>query len=540
MMWLMKTNTASELVHGSTSCGFLAKYRDQISGFLEGFDRLRLRGTLRKLYCPSVMESYLFAQKIKFKDFGQFVEQSTRRLIDAAEGLAQRLSRPIVYVNSNTARKEDLARQIASKDGVEQGLIALLKAVEPCRAYGLRRRREGEGFEFRMEVRKCLHFYFYFEHPLFGFMHVRLQSWLPFQVDVCLNGRHWLGRQLDQAALAYQQRDNAMVWVEDPQRAQQLLDEQVKINWRQELGALLKQTHPTHRQICGPLNLEYYWSISESEYASDVLFKGPQPLAQIYPGLVDHAVRSFGSGDVLRFLGRTVSTKSGRANANFKGEIMSDLKHRPEGVRIKHHLNANSIKLYDKQGSVLRVETTMNNPKEFRVYRAAENKPEAGKSWRVLRRSVSDIERRAKLSQAANRRYLEALAALSGKVPLQQWAEKVCRPVRRKGRRHRALNPLSSADAALLEAVNRGEFAINGFRNRDLRARLHPGKATRQTQRKQASAVTRKLALLRAHGLIAKVSHTHRYVVTARGRVTITALLSARHADIDKLTAVAA
>jgi hypothetical protein len=190
----------------------------------------------------------------------------------------------------------------------------------------------------------------------------------------------------------------------------------------------------------------------------------------------------------------------------------------------------------------LRVETTINDPTDFKVYRKAENKAQAPlqKAWRELRRSVADIPRRAEVSKAANARYLQALAAVTGRVPLVQWAKEVCRPVRRAGRRYRALNPLSAPDGALLEAVNRGEFTVNGFRNRDIRALLHGGKLSRQLERKRASAITPKLVLLRAHGLIAKVSHTHRYVATDKGRATITALLSARRADVDKLIALAA
>ena len=536
----MKTNTGSDELHDSTSNGFIAKYAQKISGFLEGFDRLRLRGTLRSLYCPTVLEAYLCAQHVKFKDFGQFVERTTHRVKAAAEALAEKLARPVVYVGSSGARKEDIARDIARQDGIKEGLIGVLKSVEPCQAYAIRRRSEGPGFEFHLEVRKCLHFYFYFEHQRFGFMHLRLQSWLPFQVDVCLNGRHWLGRQLDEAGIAYGKRQNAIVWVEDVARAQALLDQQMKTDWRKQLHELLVQTHPSAAEICRPLNLEYYWSVSESEYASDVLFKEPEALAGIYPSLVHHAVRSFGCGDVMRFLGRKVPLTTGRVPPQFRGEIISDLKHRPEGVRVKHQLQGNSIKIYDKQGSVLRVETTIRRPVEFRVYRRAENQPQAGKSWRVLRRNISDLPRRAKISQAANHRYLEALAAVSGTIPLFEWAEAVCRPLCRAGRRYRALNPLGARDGALLDIVNRGEFALNGFRNRDVRARLYPRKANRQTKRRQASAVTRQFVLLRAHGLIAKVSHTHRYIVTAKGRATITALLSARCADVDKLTALAA
>jgi hypothetical protein len=536
----MKTNTGSDELHGSTSNGFIAKYAQKISGFLEGFDRLRLRGTLRSLYCPTVLEAYLCAQHVKFKDFGEFAERTTNKLKAAAEALAEKLARPVVYVGSSGARKEDIAREIARRDGVQEGLIGVFKSVEPCQAYSIRRQPEGPGFEFRLEVRKCLYFYFYFEHPRFGFMHLRLQSWLPFQVDVCLNGRHWLGRQLDQAGIAYGKRENAIVWVEDVARAQGLLDQQMKTDWHRALNELLSQVHPTAAEICRPLKLEYYWSASESEYASDVLFAKPEALARIYPSLVHHAVRSFGSADVMRFLGRKVPLKTGRVAPQFKGEIISDLKHRPEGIRVKHQFKGNSIKIYDKHGSVLRVETTINRPVEFRVYRRAQKQSQSGKSWRVLRRNVSDLPRRAQISQRANHRYLQALAAVSGTIPLFEWTEAVCRPIRRAGRRHRALNPLGARDGALLEIVNRGEFALNGFRNRDVRARLYPRRTSRQTQRRQANAVTRQLVLLRAHGLIAKVSRTHRYIVTEKGRATITALLSARRADVDQLTALAA
>jgi hypothetical protein len=536
----MKTNTGSDKLHGSTSNSFIAKYAQKISGFLEGFDRLRLRGTLRSLYCPTVLEAYLCAQQVKFKDFGVFVERTTNQVKAAAEGLARKLARPVVYVGSSGERKEDLAREIQRRDGVKEGLIGVLKSVEPCQAYHIRRQPEGSGFEFHLEVRKCLHFYFYFEHSRFGFMHLRLQSWLPFQVDVCLNGRHWLGRQLDEAGIAYGKRENAIVWVEDVGRAQALLDQQLQTDWRRELHGLLAQTHPTAVEICRPLHLEYYWSAAESEYASDVLFRQPEALARIYPSLVHHAVRSFGSGDVMRFLGRKVPLTTGRVAPQFRGEIISDLKHRPEGLRVKHQVKGNSIKVYDKHGSVLRVETTINRPAEFRVYRRPEKRPQAGKSWRVLRRNVSDLPRRAEISQSANHRYLEALAAASGTIPLFEWSAAVCRPVVRRGRRSRALNPLGARDGALLEIVNRGEFALHGFRNRDVRARLYPHKSSPQTRRREANAVTRLLVLLRAHGLIAKVSHTHRYILTEKGRVTITALLSARRADVDQLTALAA
>jgi len=167
--------------------------------------------------------------------------------------------------------------------------------------------------------------------------------------NICLNGRHWLARQLDRAGVAYRKRENCLIWVEDLAKAQQLLDQQVQGNWQLELERLLWQCHPTARRIARPMGLNYYWSVSESEYASDVLFDSPEALARLYPSLVHHAVSSFGSTDVMHFLGRKVPTQTGRVMGNFKGEIISDMKYRPEGIRVKHSLSGNSVKLYDKQ-----------------------------------------------------------------------------------------------------------------------------------------------------------------------------------------------
>jgi hypothetical protein len=186
------------------------------------------------------------------------------------------------------------------------------------------------------------------------------------------------------------------------------------------------------------------------------------------------------------------------------------------------------------------VETTINHPEEFKVWRAKENDPAGKNDWRELRRAVADLPRRAQVSHAANERYLSALAVVDDKTPLSQEAQSICQPLRKDGERYRGINPWSEQDARILEAVNRGEFAINGFRNRDLRALLYSARASEQEQKRRAGAITRKLRLLRAHGLIRKVSGTHRYVVTEKGRRIITALMSARQADVEQLSALAA
>jgi hypothetical protein len=483
------------------------------------------------------MEKYISKAGFLLKDFKQLMLRTTGQIKTAAQQMAERTGRPLTYLSSSQVRKEEVARHIAQKDGVTSGLIAILSCVEPCRTYTVGGNPQTKKLEAHLGLGKCLHYYFYHFHPVFGFMHLRLQSWFPFLINICLNGRHWLAQRMTGLGMRYEQQDNCFTWIEDVAQAQRLLDEQLNTRWAVELEKLVLENHPTYPAICRPIALSYYWTACESEYATDVMFAREQRLAQLYPQLVHHGIKSYGSRDVLRFLGHKPPA---HGVGKFAGELHSSLKHRPEGLRIKHFVNGNSVKLYDKQGSVLRVETTINHPEEFKVWRARENDPEQKKAWCELRRGVADLPRRAQVSQAANERYLTALAVVDEKTPLSQEAQTICQRLRKDGQSYRALNPWSVEDARLLEAVNRGEFAINGFRNRDLRALLFSTKGTAQEQKRRAGAITRKIRLLRAHGLIRKVSGTHRYVVSEKGRRIITALLTARQANVEQLTALAA
>ncbi len=500
-------------------------------GVLSGWDRLRLRGTLRSLYQPTVLLRYLLLCQVLLKGFRNYSLDLTQRILRGAEQMARQAARPWEYLSSTRLSKEERARQIAAQQPVAQGLIAILRCVEPCQTYELR------GNQLFLKEAKCMHLYFYHQHPVFGFMHLRLQSWFPFQIEVCLNGREWLARQLDRAQVPYERQDNYLAWMADLPKAQGLMDRQLQTQWLPHLQRLLDQCHPLHKEICRPLDWQYYWTCCESEYATDVMFRDPARLAALYPRLVQHALLNFGTQDVLRFLGRNVPLKG---KARFAGQILTDLKARPEGIRIKHRVNRNSLKMYDKFARGLRVETTINHCEDFQVFRRPEGRPDQPKEWRAMRRGLADLGRRAEVSKAANERYLLALAAVDQKTPLHQLTRQLCQPVRRKGLRYRALNPWSPLDGALLQAINRGEFALNGLRNRDLRAILFPAKASAKQERRCAARVTRWLALLRAHRILRKVSGTHRYHLTAEGRTIVTALLTARQADTQQLTKLAA
>jgi hypothetical protein len=407
-------------------------------------------------------------------------------------------------------------------------------------SFDLRRNRERRTLDLVPATRKCLHYYHYYLHPQLGFLHARLATWLPLTMHVCINGREWLAKAMDQAGLGYRRRENCFTHLSDPAAAQALVEAQLKTDWPQLLADIARRVNPiTGTRLSARCPVDYYWSADQTEWASDVMFQSPQALAAVYPALVHHGIEVLACQDVLRFLGRRVR-QDGTPYANFAGEVTTDLATRPEGVCIKHRLNGNTIKMYDKQGSVLRVETTINEPRDMKVYRPAQGaSDDAPKRWQKLRKGVADLHRRAELSQAANQRYLASLATVTEPTPLGTLTATLCQPARWKGRRVRALNPLAHGDAALLEAVSHGEFALTGFGNKHLRQILHGRAATAEQRRRQAAATTRKIRLLRAHGLIRKISSQHRYHLTELGRTAIHCLLMARNANAAALAQAA-
>jgi hypothetical protein len=501
-------------------------------GVLHGFDRIRFRGTRRFLANVAGMMNFLWHRQVLLKDFKAFAGKITAEIRQGAEASALSQGRPIEYLHNSAMKKEDWARQVAQRDGIQQGLIGVLKAVECCWSYDVGPNRAKKKLELRGKPSKCLHYYHYFLDPEVGLTYVRLQTWFPFTVHIGMNGREWLARQMDKIGLRYQQRDNCFAWIEDWARAQQLLDEQLRTDWPSLLDRLLAQANPA-LGIVDRHPTPYYWSMDEGEWASDLAFASASMLAKLAPRLFRHAWLNFASSDVMRFLGNKAVTTQG-PHGKFAGEVVSDVKRRVEGTRIKHRLNGNWIKMYDKQGSVLRVETVINQTRDMKVYRAKEGDEDGEKSWQRLRKGVADIHRRAEISQAANERYVEALATADDGRSLAELAEAVCEPVTWQGKRARGLNPLAKDDARLLEAVNRGEFTINGFRNRDLRNLLFTKPKDKTHERQQSGAITRKLRLLRAHALIHKVPKTHRYQLSPLGANVINALLTARQASAAK------
>lgn len=502
---------------------FMKRHEHRVVGTIAGFDRVLFRGSLRSLCYNKGLEIFLTTQRVLFKDFGQYADKLSSQIKTHAEAMAQKHNRPYRYLESSRQSKEDVARKIMEEDRITEGLICVLTCVEPCQSVSIRRDRQTKQIAFMPTERKCLHVYFYYVDREFGLMHVRLQTWFPFTIQVCINGREWLSRQMDKAGIRYTQRDNCFTDIEDLPAAQRLMDSLIEHKWGNFLSSLARKVNPIIRPEEGLKLKPYYWTIRQGEFATDVMFKDPESLAEVYPALIHHAIEQFSSKDVLRFFGRRITSR-------FNGEISSNMQKRFEGLRVKHWFQENSIKMYDKQGSVLRIETTINNPRRFKVRRST--------GWIPMRKGIVDLKRRVELSRSANKRYLEALAVVGEPTPSHRLLDPVSTRLITSGRSYRALRPISPTETRVFEVLLKGEFLIQGCRNEDLRAELEPDAETDPISRRRASArISRLLRLFRVHGLIYKVPKTNYHRITKKGHEIMTTATKFRSTNIALLAA---
>jgi hypothetical protein len=496
---------------------------------------MRFRGSKRQLCHIAGVMSWLGHVRIALKEFKSFAWDTTRSLCRSIEGPAEAAG-IFRYVNNLQASKEETALQMAAEQKQTGGLIAVIGCVEPCQIVQVRGNAKTKMLELQVELAKCKHYYHYYLDPEYGLRYTRLQSWFPYTMHIGLNGRDWLGQQLTKAGIAFLKQDNCFPWVEDFQAAQKLADEQRTTNWPQLLEVWARESHAAAESFL-PCPVPYYWSLESGEYATDFAFGSVESLQRVYHSLlVEHARTTLRSTDLLRFMGYRVR-QDDKPSEDLPGEVTTRIKELVEGTCVKHHINGNLLKMYDKFGMVLRLESLLRDLRHFKVYRATEGDPDGPKKYLRMRQGVADIYGRAEVCEKINSRYAESLATVEDKTPLAELTKELGQRTTWKGRSVRAINPLANEDVRLLEAVGRGEFLIAGFRNRDLRAIVFRDQPTnsKAEARKQTAKVTRMLRLLRAHGLIAKIAKTHRYQVSEKGHARLSALLAARRANTKQL-----
>jgi hypothetical protein len=483
----------------------LQRYADRILGVLSCYDRVIVRGRIPEIAYAKGMEMYLRAHGVRQFDFPKFAQPLRDEIRNNAERLAAEHGIAVQFIRHHEQRKEAIVAKILERRGDAPGLVAILSALEVCPTFEpWHDKKTGRTF-LRPDRSKCLHYYFYFIDEDLGLCFMRVSTWCPFGLQAYYNGHNVLAAKLRKAGIKYQMLDNAFTHSDDWNAAQKLADESETRLVHEKLDFYASWFCPAIRA----LGLSYQWNLTQVEYATDVIFRRQADLQPIYAALVRTAIHAVKPGQIATFLGR-----KHKLHADNTEEIGNDFPTRIQGTRIKHHMGPASIKMYDKAGIILRIETTTNNPKWFKHYRTVAHRDgSTSHELAPLKKSIYSLYDLQQLTVAANRRYLAFLSSLDDPTVAFETVARLSETTGEAGRSYRGFNFFSDQDLNLFETVLRGENTIAGFRNADLRRHM-PDKSTGQ--------VSRMLKRLWTHNLIRKVGGTYKYYITEPGRTVIT------------------
>lgn len=516
----------------------LHKFGSIIKGTIKGFDRIVFKGTLKPISFALGMQALLRTSGVLNKDYKEWVTKQSSAIIEAAETYSQKsCGNGIIYIPSCNIRKEELAHEQQKKSDITEGLIGVWSCVESCQTFRSTFDSSAGYPQLRSENSRCKHLYFYYDHAEYGFMSVRLQTWAPYDIQIALNGREWLKRSLDKSKCEYIISGNKFLHIDDYELAQQLLDKQLETNWESLLSGFLKEVFPSMPDILGE-KMSYYWTLWQSETAKDYIFESPQSLNPLMDNILRHAL-TIGTYDrVLKYMGRPVY-QDGQPHPLSNPELMTKVNLWHDGMRIRHWLDQNSVKLYNEQ-NVLRFEMTMNNPAKFLVHRHKEGQDKSEpKKLLPMRKGIADINVRAKVSNDRLNCFSEQIATVSDKTPIGTLFADVSSQVIQNGKKFRGMD-FTGKDNGLLKAISDPAFNVGHITNKALQGKLESSQWSKGLSSKKLSArISRHLSLLRAHGLIKKLPNQRKYILTEKGRKITMALNAALAASTEDLVKMA-
>jgi hypothetical protein len=489
--------------------GLIEKYTERIAGTLGCFDRVVLTGTLVDVGYPNAVHGKLVHDGLGCFELKLFADPLRRALCEHARQIAERAGIKIEHIRRMNFRKEERVARVLAERGSHPGLVHVFSAMECCSTFEPWHDRETGRTGIRGVPGKCLHFYFYFMHERLGLMYVRVQTWLPCRLQVYFNGHNWLAALLKREDIGFRMMDNAFVQIDNWQRAQALADDFSIGRLHRDLDVLARNCVPWLKRFPSG----YHWSLMQVEYAFDIAWKNSEGLAAVYEEISRQAILNVKAPDVARFLGHPLPRND--------AQVGSDFHTRVEGTRVKHFMGPASLKLYDKQARVLRIECVSNDVTFFKHHRKVEHQ-DGTAEYKVapLKKSIYSMGDLRGLLHAATQRYLAFLGDLEDHSGGVRRLDKITTPVLDgNNRRWRGFNLFSPPDYEALLAVLRGEHCISGMSNRLLR-KLLPDYSGGQ--------MSRLLKRLRLHGLIKKIGHTYKYYVTEPGRRLLLALLKLR------------
>ena len=490
------------------SSGIEERYADEVVGKLACFDRMIIFGTWLGLCHEGAVTRELERRGLGAFDLGSFAQPISDAVRARAIALAQEQEMEITYLPDWNTDKEEIAQAQWRARGERPGLVCILSAVENCQTFKPRKGRPGRPAWIKMTRGRCLHYYFYFYDEALGLIHLRVPTWLPMRLHVCLNGHAWLERRLQAEGLAVGSVDNAIVSTEDWARAAQM-SAAPPMQWlEQRLQSYIAQCCPDAARFGG-----YYLTLSQVELSLDVVFRREAVARELCAQLTRQAILAVRVTDLARFFGHQFSPQA-EATARFKAVA--------EGVLcMRHWLNSQSLKVYHK-GPALRLEVTTYDLTFYKHHREVV-KRDGRKEWRIapLKRSLYSLGTLFGLMAATCRRYLEWLSQLEDPRLGRHNLDEITRPKRDQTKRSwRGFNFFAAEDYHVMVTMLRGEGLLSGWTNRRLREAL--GAAYRP------GPVSRILRRLREHGLLYRIRKTFKYYLTTLGRRAVIAALKLR------------
>ena len=482
----------------------MERYGDRIAGVLSCYDRIVITGTVPVICYAEGMTRFLHSRGIRIFDYPQFAQTLRDRVRDVAASLAETAGITIEHIAKSHIRKEEVVARVLAQRGDHPGLVHIISAMEACDSYRpWHDKASGKTFV-RPDSGKCLHYYFYFMDADLGLIYLRVPTWCPFRLQFYCNGHSWLARQLAAEGIGYTMADNAFVRIADWQRAQTLADALSPDLLHRTLDGYAAQCCP----VSDVFGQTYHWSLMQVEYATDLAFRSTTTLGPLYEQLVRQSVLSVKAEQVASFLGRHVTPQLAQ-------EIGSQFSTRIEGTCLKHRFGKSSIKMYDKCGIVLRIETTANDVSFFKHHRKVEHRdgPPTRELAPVKKSIYSLIDLRGILL-GCNRRYLSHLSALDDFSAGVRALDRLTRPHKVEEKTVKGINFFEPGESALLRALQNPRVNISGIRRGDLLPDLDmfsPNRLSRQLRR------------LLDLGAIKRVTGTYRYYLTKAGRAATAA-----------------
>lgn len=485
---------------------FCARHSDKIDGVVSCLDRVIIQGTLPDICHPKAMTAFFYAKGIRIFDFKQWAAPMRDEIRSNVETLAAENGLEIEFIGKQRDfRKDQRIQEIIAQRGDHPGIVYIFSAMESCTAFKPWHDKQTHHTFFKYDSGRCLHYYVYFIDKELGLCYLRIPTWAPFRLQFYFNGHNWLARQLEKRGIGYQQVENAFVHIDDFQKAQELVEQFSVKRLHRLLDRYASRFCPVVRRFRSGI----HWSIMQAEYATDIIFRDAESLSPIYEELVrtlSHAVKP---DQVSMFLGK-------RLDPRYDGELGTEFTTRRQGRCLRHYMGPSGVKMYDKFGRVLRIETFTNDVSFFRHHRRVEHRDGTfGYQTANMRKTIYSLLDLAELMHACNTRYLDFLSAVDDPTAGIKKVNKISRPVKEAGRSYRGFNLFHGDDEAVFRAAARGEAQGFGIRNITLQSLL--GKTSGQ--------VSRILKRLRNHGLIKKVANTYKYYLTTLGREVITTSL---------------